>query len=111
MTRPPSYQWYRLQFPSLVEPEQFSALLHVLHGLSSPGRQPVAVFEAIGRRSGVEHHVRLPVARSAALLAHAATTVPGLLLQPIDRADVGQPQAAIRVRGSARAGAGTQQTG
>jgi hypothetical protein len=97
MIRLPSYQWYRLHFPSLVEPEQFSALLHVLHGLSSPGRQPLAIFQAVGRRGGVEHHVRLPEARSAALLAHAGNTVPGLLLQPIDRVDVGQPQAAWRL--------------
>lgn len=97
MTRSSLYQWYGLQFPSLVEPEQVSALLRVMHGLSSPGRQPIAVFHAVGQGGRVAHYLGLPNGRIDGLRAQIASTVPGLLLQPVDDLDIGQPQAAWRL--------------
>lgn len=91
------HQWHQLQFPSVVEPDQLTALLRVLHGLSSPSRQPVAVLELVGRRGAVEHYLRLSLSQTSALLAQASRSVPGLVLQPIERPDIGAPQAAWRL--------------
>lgn len=97
MSRPLPHEWHWLQFPSLVEPDQLSALLRVLHGLSGPTRQPVAVLEVVGRRGAVEHYLRLPATRTSLLRAQAERIVPGLALQPVDRPDIGAPQAAWRL--------------
>jgi hypothetical protein len=92
-----AFQWYRLTFPSSVKPEQFSAFLTAVHGLSRPGRGEPVVFQAVGRRRRVEHYLRLPAERAPGFQAQAVSALPGLILLPVPTVDVGQPQAAWRV--------------
>src|SRR3954462_1418105 len=89
--------WYRLHFPHLVEPEQVTALLRALHGLGSRDRLHVVSFQAVGQAGRVEHFLGLPAGRDTFGLAQATATVPGLVLQPVDRPPLAQPQAAWRL--------------
>jgi hypothetical protein len=90
----PSLNWYRKHFPSLVEPDNLTALLRVLHGLGSRDRQHVVAFHAVGSAGRVDHFLGLPVSRSTVGVTHAAGTVPGLVLEPVDGPPMIQPQAA-----------------
>jgi hypothetical protein len=95
MTAAPS--WYRLHFPRLVEPADLTALLRALHGLGSPGRQHVVVFQAVGQAGRVDHFLGLPASRDAVGLTQATAALPGLVLEPIDDPPMAQPQAAWRL--------------
>ncbi len=91
-----SHQWFRLEFPNVVEPEQLGAFLRTVHGLSSLHQSSMA-FVAVGRGGHIEHYLRLPTARAGTLLPQAKAAVPGLVLVPGDAPDLGRPQAAWRV--------------
>ncbi len=89
--------WYRLHFPSLIEPNSVTTLLRLLHGLGSRCRQHVVAFVAVGHDGRVEHFLGLPAGRDTVGLNQATATLPGLVLEPVDRPPVGQPQAAWRL--------------
>jgi hypothetical protein len=93
----PATDWFRLCFPNVVQPEQLTALLRAVHGLSTTRRQPPVVFQAVGRDGRVDHFLRLPRDRVASQLAQAQMAVPGLVLEPTEGPNVGQPQAAWRL--------------
>ena len=92
-----SDQWYQLEFPSIVEPDQLLAFLRTVHGMSSPKHKVFIVFQAVGRAGRVEHYLRLPSECAKGLLVQATSTVPGLVLRSVDKVDLGQPQAAWRL--------------
>lgn len=97
MTAAPAPSWYTLTFPSQVAADGVTALLRVFHGLAGPApRSERLILQATGRGGQVEHQVRLPPRRSAALLSQATVAVPGLLLRPA-RVELSNVQAAWRL--------------
>jgi hypothetical protein len=89
--------WYRPHFPNLTEPEGLTEFLRVLHGLGGHDRQHVIAFIAIGHDGRVDHFLGLPSDRSAVAIKQAAGTIPGLVLESVERPLLGQPQAAWRL--------------
>lgn len=73
-------QWHRLRWPREVESEQLIAMSELL---ASSGTAPLIV-EAVGRASGVEHRLGLPVSRAHSIVEQVRTAVPGLGLQTLE---------------------------
>ncbi len=97
MSRARDSVWFALRFPVIVEPEQLTALLRAFHGLAHQPHIRPLIFEAVGHAGRVDHFLRLPAQQVGGLIAQAHSTVPGLVLEPCGRPDVGQPQAGWRV--------------
>src|SRR3954447_8345309 len=89
--------WYRPHFPNLTEPDGLTALLRVFHGLGGHGRRQVIIFLAVGHDDRVDHFLGLPAGRTALAMKQAAATIPGLVLEPVEAPELGQPHAAWRL--------------
>jgi hypothetical protein len=73
-------QWHRLRWPRELDVEHLVTMSALL---ATSGGAPVVV-ETVGRASGVEHRLGLPVARSRAIVEQLRHAVPGLGLHALE---------------------------
>lgn len=97
MTANSQRTWFRLTFPSLIEPEQLALLLRALQGMSTPGRADPFVLQVAASGEGIGHWLAVPMQRAAAVRLQVGMAVPGLVPEEVGTPGVGRPQAAWRL--------------
>lgn len=76
--------WLRLRWPRLVEPEQVTAALRGLHGLSRADRRQPLVLETIGQASRIEHRLGLAASTAFDAATQLRSTISGCEARPLE---------------------------